>query len=195
MGVELGQLLPAGAQVSQVIPLTGAVHSDAVEVMAQLSIGEAAQQLHHPGAGAAPFQHSVGDAGVVNAEAHNFSAESFSVFLCRVDEGHELFVLDVAIFDHVPGELAPVDGAVEDVAPAFVAAGVGLHRDDRHVLVLPVDPRGGWLSRQQTQPPPDVQQFAGRKGECLGVTLQRSPQVLVEAVDVRSGAPKDAGGE
>ena len=138
MGVELGQLLPAGAQVSQVIPLTGAVHSDAVEVMAQLSIGEAAQQLHHPGAGAAPLQHSVGDAGVVNAEAHNVSAESFSVFLCRVDEGHELFVLDVAIFDHVPGELAPVDGTVEDVAPAFVAAGVGLHRDDGHVFVFPV---------------------------------------------------------
>lgn len=138
--VELGHVLPAGTQVGQIVPFARTVHGNAVEVKAQLSVGEAAQQLHHPRARAAALQHSVGDAGVVDAEAHNFSAESFPVLLGSVHEGNELLVLDVAVLDHVPREAAPVDCPVEYIAPALVAAGVRLHGDDGHVFVLAVDP-------------------------------------------------------
>ena len=139
MLVELGHVLPAGAQVGQIVPFARTVHSNAVEVITQLGVGEAAQQLHHPRAGAAALQHGVGDAGVVDAEAYNFSAESFSVLLGSVHEGDELLVLDVAVLDHVPREAAPVNRTVEDVAPAFVAAGVRLQGDDGHFFVLAVD--------------------------------------------------------
>ena len=83
---------PASAHVRKGVKLTVHMHTDDVEVVTALGIGNATQQRHHERTAGRQFVGGVGDAAVVNTTSKDLVLEEVPVFFRDVADGDELFV-------------------------------------------------------------------------------------------------------
>ena len=113
---------PASAHVRKGVKLTVHMHTDDVEVVTALGIGNATQQRHHERTAGRQFVGGVGDAAVVNTTSKDLVLEEVPVFFCDVADGDELFVLNVGGRHSGRVPTCPVQCTVEDVPPTVMVA-------------------------------------------------------------------------
>ena len=80
---------------------------------------------------------------VVQPESDDFVAKAFAVLLGSVNDGEQLFVLDVLARHRRRVQRAPVKNALVQIPPAQIASCIAFDRDDRQLLVFKEDSRAG----------------------------------------------------